>query len=146
MLAQFTAPFNWLSVALRPKPVCSPAPEPDVACPLTHPDLPLPAWVAHDPVVAKYRTLLGTLPWHDFPERTTSRPWPGPAPDPRAPFVAAFLIKLHEHKRFMSDLHAFLVEHPALVYWLGFERVPDPCRRNCPQAPSSLDCPAHTAQ
>jgi hypothetical protein len=126
MLAQFTAPFNWLSVALRPKPVCSPAPEPDVACPLTHPDLPLPAWVAHDPVVAKYRTLLGALPWHDFPERTTSRPWPGPAPDPRAPFVAAFLIKLHEHKRFMSDLHAFLVEHPALVYWLGFERVPDP--------------------
>lgn len=26
----------------------------------------------------------------------------------------------------MSDLRAFLLEHPALVYYLGFERVPDP--------------------
>ena len=22
---------------------------------------------------------------------------------------------------------SFSIEHPALVYWLGFERVPDPC-------------------
>jgi hypothetical protein len=76
--------------------------------------------------VAKYRALLGSLPWADFPERETSRPWPGPDPDPRAPFVAAFLIKLHEHKRYMSDLRVFLIEHPALVYWLGFDRVLDP--------------------
>ena len=26
----------------------------------------------------------------------------------------------------MSDLRVFLVEHPALVWWLGFERVSDP--------------------
>jgi hypothetical protein len=93
--------------------------------PLVHPTVPLPAWVATDPVVQKYRALLGDLPWHRFPERPTDRPWPGPTPQPRAPFVAAYLIQLHEGKRFMSELRTYLIEHPALVYWLGFPRVPD---------------------
>jgi hypothetical protein len=99
---------------------------PDDLCPLVHPDAPLPAWVASDPVVQKYRALLGILPWQQFPERPSDRPWPGPSPDPRAPFVAAFLVKLHEDKRYMSDLRTYLIEHPALVYWLGFPRVDDP--------------------
>jgi hypothetical protein len=73
--------------------------------------------------VTKYRALLGPLPWAEYPERSSDRAYPGPSPDPRAPFVAAFLIKLHEDKRYMSDLRTFLVEHPALVYFLGFERV-----------------------
>src|SRR4051794_33151481 len=103
MLLDFTTPFNLLRAARRRHPACPPDP-PAVRCPLTQPDAPLPAWVADDPVVAKYRALLGSLPWHQFPERTTDRPWPGPQPDPRAPFVAAYLIKLHEDKRFMADL------------------------------------------
>lgn len=86
----------------------------------------LPAWVAADPLVQKYAALLGPLPWSTFPERPADRPWPGPQPQPRAPFVAAFLVKLHEDIRFMADLRAFLVEHPALVVWLGFPRRPDP--------------------
>ncbi|MBK9709802.1 MAG: hypothetical protein IPO81_00485 [Kouleothrix sp.] len=86
----------------------------------------MPTWVAADPVVQKYRVLLGDLPWAAFPERPTARPWPGPQPDRRAPFAAAFLVKLHEGKRYMSELRTFLLEHPALVYWLGFDRVPDP--------------------
>src|SRR5262249_33298244 len=51
----------------------------------------------------------------------------GPVPNPSgAPsFAAAFLVKLHEGKRYMSDLRAFLIEPPALVYWLGLARVPD---------------------
>lgn len=122
MVLDFAAPFNWLRAALRPAPTCPP---PDVPCPLTQPDAPLPAWVAHDPLVQQYRALLGDLPWAAFPERPTDHPWPGPQPDPRAPFVAAFLVKLHEGKRFMSDLRSFLLQHPALTYWLGFARVPD---------------------
>src|SRR5262249_23981581 len=43
-----------------------------------------------------------------------------------APFVAAYLIKLHEGKRYMSELRDFLCDHPALVYFLGFEPVLDP--------------------
>ena len=113
-----------------------PAEPPSIPCPLVQPSAPLPAWVAADPVVQKYRALIGDLPWAQFPERATNRAWPGPTPDPRAPFVAAFLVKLHEEKRFMGHLRAYLCEHPALVYWLGFPRVPDP------SAPHGFDVPA----
>jgi hypothetical protein len=124
MLAYLSPPFNRLRAALRRQPDYPPDPPAD-PCPLAHPDAPLPAWVAADPVVQKYRALLGALPWSQFPERPSDRVWPGPAPDPRAPFAAAYLIKLHEGKRYMSDLRTYLIEHPALVYWLGFPRVPD---------------------
>jgi hypothetical protein len=110
-------------------PTPSPPP-PDLPFPLAHPELPLPAWVAQDPVVQKYQALLGCLPWSTFPERPPLRPagspWPGPRPDPRAPCVAAFLVKLHEGKRYMADLREYLTDHPALVYYLGFPRIPDP--------------------
>jgi hypothetical protein len=130
MVAHPTALFNRLVAPLRQflaPPVCPPAvPPPDDPCPLMHPEAPLPAWVEADPVVQKYRALLGDLPWPAFPERPTDQPFPGPMPDPRGPFVAAFLVKLHEGKRYMSGLRAYLIEHPALVYWLGFPRVADP--------------------
>ena len=122
MLLDLFTPFKRLHTTFHRQPL--PLPEPP--CPLTHPLAPLPAWVETDPVVAKYRALLGPLPWALFPERPTDRAFPGPDPDPRAPFAAAFLIKLHEDKRYMSDLRTFLLEHPALVYWLGFARVADP--------------------
>ncbi len=125
MLRDFAVPFNWLRATFRLAPLCPPVP-PDIVCPLQQPTAPLPAWVEHDPIVQKYRALLGDLPWADFPERPTDRSWPGPQPDPRAPFAAAFLVKLHEGKRYMSELRTFLLDHPALVYYLGFERVPEP--------------------
>lgn len=132
MLPYLRFTCNRLRAAFRrPHPVPSaPAldPPPDDPLPLAHPDAPLPAWVAQDLVVQKYRALLGVLPWQQFPERPSDRPWPGPQPDPRAPFVAAFLVKLHEDKQFMSQLRTYLVEHPALVWWLGFRRVADPAQ------------------
>src|SRR5690349_18828689 len=119
MLAAFRPPFNRLiqpvvrllggraPVAPSAAPALDPAPPAD-PCPLAHPDCPLPPWVLDDPVVQKYRDLLGPLPWADFPERPTDRPWPGKTPAPRAPFAAAYLIKLHEQKRYMSDLRTYL--------------------------------------
>jgi hypothetical protein len=126
MLLDLSASFKHLRASLRWRQVACPPPPPDILCPLTQLHAPLPAWVADDPVVQDYRALLGELPWADFPERPSDHPWPGPKPDPRAPFVAAYLIKLHEGKRYMSDLRRFLIKHPALVYYLGFERVLDP--------------------
>jgi hypothetical protein len=129
MVTHALVKLNRLSAAVRQlfaPPGDPPADPSDDPCPLIHPTAPLPAWVAADPVVQKYRVLLGDLPWATFPERPTDRPWPGKPPHPRAPFVAAYLVKLHEGQRSMGHLRTYLIEHPALVYWLGFTRVPDP--------------------
>jgi hypothetical protein len=80
--------------------------------------------VAECPIAQKYLRLLGPLDWDNFPERPANRAWPGPAPLSRAPFVAAFLIKLDQQKRYMSDLRTYLLEHPALVWTLGFPLIP----------------------
>ncbi|MDQ4077002.1 MAG: hypothetical protein M3220_12240, partial [Chloroflexota bacterium] len=74
----------------------------------------------------KYLALLGPLDWSHFPERDErARPWPGPTPQARAPFAAAFLVQIAEQKRYHSDLRTFLLQHPALVWLLGFPLVPD---------------------
>jgi hypothetical protein len=86
----------------------------------------LPNFVRHCPVAMKYLHLLGPLDWASFPERPDDRPWPGPKPQPRAPFVAACLVKLNQGHKYMSDLRTYLVEHPALVWLLGFKLKDDP--------------------
>ena len=106
--------------ALRP-----PLPRPNLAQ-LARADASLPDFVRQDAVARKYLGLLGPLDWSYFPERNPQRAWPGPQPAPRAPFVAAFLVKLEEGKRYMSNLRTYLVEHPALVWVLGFPLTPDP--------------------
>lgn len=140
MVPYLRATFNSLSTLVghlvhRPVlPMPSPDPPPipigPFDCPrpqpLAHPAMPLPPFVAACPVAQKYRALLGSLDWGHFPERSTDRPWPGSAPVPRAVFVAAYLVKLHEQKRTMGSLRTFLVEHPALVWLLGFPLVGDP--------------------
>ncbi|MBX0329707.1 transposase [Oscillochloris sp. ZM17-4] len=125
MVVPFHQTINRLIARFRRPPTPPPAVS-ESPCPLAQPDAVLPAWVADDPVVLKYRALLGDLPWGQFPERPADRPYPGPTPQPRVSFAAAYLVKLQEDKRFMSDLRTYLIEHPALVYWLGFARVPDP--------------------
>lgn len=105
------------------------------ALPLERPDLAqlaameeeaLPALIRQSPTALRHLRLLGDLDWTHFPERAENRAWPGPTPAPRAPFAAAFLVKLEEEKSYMSGLRIFLVENPALVWLLGFPLVPDP--------------------
>ncbi len=76
-------------------------------------------------MACKVLDLLGLLDLEHFPERSANHPWPGPAPSPRAPYVAAYLVKLDEGLRSMGHLRRYLVEHPALVWTLGFPLVVD---------------------
>ena len=124
---------NWrqaLGQWLAPSPPLAPSAAVPLARPaldvLAQPDYPLPCFVAACPVAHKYLSLLGVLPWSAFPERPKNRPWPGPTPQPRAPFVAALLVQLVEQKPTLGALVRFLVEHPALVWILGFPLVADP--------------------
>ena len=88
----------------------------------------VPPWEAArdaDPVVQRYRAFFALLDWAALPERDPRRPWPGRSPHPRAAYVKALLVKLCEGKAYVTELRAFLVEHPLLVLDLGFRPVPD---------------------
>ena len=117
------APPPAVPVAPAPPPPPVPLVRPNLSV-LARPEAVLPQFVQDCPVAQKYRHLLADLAWAQFPERPTNRPWPGPQPAPRAPFVAAYLVKLEEGKAHMADLRTYLVEHPALVWLLGFPLVP----------------------
>ena len=110
------------------------SPLPSLALPLDRPNLAqlaamdeesLPMLVRQSPTAMRYLRLLGDLDWDHFPERPENRAWPGPTPAPRAPYVAAYIVKIEEDKTYMSGLRTFLVEQPALVWLLGFPLVPD---------------------
>lgn len=92
---------------------------------------PVPRWEAArdaDPVVQRYRALFALLDWSRVPERDPRRPCPGLPPHPAAAYVKALLVKLCEGKAYVTELRAFLVEHPLLVLELGFRPVPDAAR------------------
>jgi hypothetical protein len=79
----------------------------------------------HDPVVQRYRAFFTYLDWTVVPERDATLPWPGPLPHPTSAYVKALLIKLREHKEYVTHLRVFLVEHPLLVLEIGFRPVCD---------------------
>ena len=106
-----------------------PVPHPNLAQ-LAQPGTSLPAFVSACPVAQRYLALLGSLAWDHFPERPTNRAWPGKVPAPRAPYVAAYLVKLNEGLRSMGKLRAYLLEHPALIWLLGFPLVLDPAAQH----------------
>lgn len=88
------------------------------------PEEALPRLVQLDPVIRKYRTLLGPIDWSLIPEREREGPWPGPTPHPRSAYVATFLVQLQERREYMTEVRTFLVEHPALIWLLGYRLVP----------------------
>jgi len=132
MIPQAISPVNWLHRAVSTARQVVAWPEMSDAAPLVRPCLTelaqpgaaLPPFVAESSLARRYLDLLGPLDWAHFPERPVNRAWPGPTPTPRAPFVAAFLVKLEEALRYMTDLREFLVDHPALVWILGFHLTP----------------------
>jgi transposase-like protein DUF772 len=85
----------------------------------------LPPFVAACPIAQRYLDLLGPLHWCDFPERNLARNW-GQATIPFRALAAAHLIKLEEGLSSLRELRRFLVEHPSLIWLLGFPRVPAP--------------------
>jgi hypothetical protein len=81
-----------------------------------------------DPVVARYRAFFALLDWSVVPARDPTQPWPGPVPHPPTAYVKALLIKLCEHKEYITHVRTFLVEHPLLVLEIGFRPVADPAQ------------------
>jgi hypothetical protein len=80
----------------------------------------LPRLVQECSVTMSYIRLFGALDWKHFPERPDQRIWPDFPPIPFSAFSAACLVKIDRNLVYMSDLRQFLVEHPALLWVLGF--------------------------
>ena len=83
----------------------------------------LPHFVQQSPAAMRYLHLLGPIVWRNFPERDLQTKW-GIVTTPYVAFAAACLIKLDQQKVYMSDLRDYLIDHPALVWLLGFPLVP----------------------
>jgi hypothetical protein len=83
----------------------------------------LPRFVRETAVALKYLRLLGPLDWERFPDRPDQRFNLDCPPLPYAPLVAAYLVKIDQHLPYLTDLREYLVEHPALVWVLGFPLV-----------------------
>lgn len=129
MITKFNTVYNWLARGqhtwqrLRSALSALPLERPNLAQLACHPEQ-LPRQVTECAVAQRYLKLLGPLDWDHFPQRDTHHAWPGSPPLARAPFVAAYLVKLDQQKRYMSDLRTYLVEHPALIWILGFSLQP----------------------
>ena len=85
----------------------------------------LPTFVVESAVAMRYLRFLGSLDWSRFPERDLETDWGTPAV-PFASFLAACLVKLDQQLLYMSHLRQYLVDHPALVWILGFPLVASP--------------------
>jgi hypothetical protein len=122
MIAHFKPLSNWLAHWSRRRSAV-PLSRPNLAQ-LAQPDTQLPPFVVDSVLAQRYLALLGPLDWDHFPERDPAVAWSGPQPLPRAPFVAAYLLKLDQQLRYMADLRTFLANHPALIWLLGFPLTP----------------------
>jgi hypothetical protein len=80
----------------------------------------LPRFVRESQIAMTYLHLLEPIDWRRFPDRLERRFHPDSVPLSYASFVAAYLVKIDRHLPYMADLRTFLVEHPALVWALGF--------------------------
>lgn len=83
----------------------------------------LPRFVRESAVALKYLRLLSPLDWDHFPDRPDQRFNLDCPPLPYAPLVAAYLVKIDQHLPYLADLREYLVQHPALVWVLGFPVV-----------------------
>jgi len=100
-----------------------PVPRPSLAALARLDEQRLPRFVCESAVALKYLRLLGPLDWEHFPDRPDQRFSPGCPPLPYAPLVAAYLVKIDQHIPYVADLREYLVQHPALVWALGFPLV-----------------------
>lgn len=83
----------------------------------------LPGFVRACPVAMKYFHLFSGLDWEHFPDRPLQNRWPNALR--LASFAAAHLVKIDQHMNSQGQLRQFLVEHPALIWVLGFPLHPD---------------------
>jgi hypothetical protein len=79
----------------------------------------LPRFVGECPTTIALMTKLRLLAWEQMAQPVSCQ-WFGKQPVPLVAYVGAFLVKVDQKLASTSHLRRFLVQHPALVWALGF--------------------------
>ncbi len=82
--------------------------------------------VQHDAVVQRYREFFSLIDWKPVQQYQARHILSDRPTHPEEAYIKAFLIKIIEGKKHMTQLRAFLVEHPLLTAELGFRLELDP--------------------
>lgn len=101
-----------------------------------------PAFVRDCAPAQRLLDLVGPLDWERVPERNLTRDW-GQATIPQTALIAALLLGLNDGRRSMSALQTYLMDHPALIWLLGFPLQPAPNHPLGFNAPASLPTARH---
>lgn len=99
-------------------------------------------WSQTAPTAFRLLELLGPLPWAEFPERDLARDWGQPT-IPYAALAATGLVQLNEGLVSMRQVRTYLVEHPVLVWLLGYPLVAAPAQPWGFDAEASLPTARH---
>jgi len=76
--------------------------------------------VQNDKVVQRYRKFFSLIDWTPVQQYQAGLPLSDRPFHPEEAYIKAFLIKIIEEKKHMTQLRSFLVEHPLLTAELGF--------------------------
>jgi hypothetical protein len=82
--------------------------------------------VQNDKVVQRYREFFSLIGWKPVQQYQAGCTLSDRPSHPEEAYIKAFLIKIIEGKKHMTQLRAFLVEHPLLTAELGFRLHLDP--------------------
>jgi hypothetical protein len=79
-----------------------------------------------DTVVQRYRAFFSFIDWQPVLQREAEHSSRGRPTHPISAYIKALLVKLIEGKEYVTQLRAYLVEHPLLIIELGFRLHLDP--------------------
>jgi DDE family transposase len=82
--------------------------------------------VQNDKVVQRYREFFSLIDWKSVQQYQADRTLSDRPSHPEEAYIKAFLVKIIEGKKHMTQLRTFLVEHPLLTAELGFRLHLDP--------------------
>jgi Transposase DDE domain len=82
--------------------------------------------IEHNAVVQRYRDFFSLIDWQPVLKREVEHSLRGRPAHPESAYIKALFVKLIEDKEYITQLRAFLAEHPLLMIELGFRLHLDP--------------------
>jgi hypothetical protein len=102
-----------------------------------------PEWFQYDAVAQRYEAMFEMLDWTVVAEKDDRVAQRGRLPHPESAYIKALLVMIEEKHDYVTDMHDYLREHPALVWVLGFRLKPEAASPYGFDIAQSLPSPGH---